>query len=268
MLTCLASAPDDRPIRPQSAAQSLPKTVRFDAQLPELWQLYVARKLFENSLPLLAGGVAIGHLCILSKTAVLEDPDQRGALEVIASLAALALAGPAASAQAASLAAQAAAMREITQAASGSGSHALADSVTAHVKRVVRADVCLLSVPIDGKLSALGQTFPDDLLHPKTAPDDPRLHGKAVQKVHRTHKSVVQAGIANPSFEAGPWRAFTGAGCHTLTALPLSSKRGVLAVYTQGASPLPDSQIKFLETLAAIVSLSLASASVQEDRAN
>ena len=38
-LTCRAAAPDDRPKRPKSAAEARPQTVRFDAQVPELWQI-------------------------------------------------------------------------------------------------------------------------------------------------------------------------------------------------------------------------------------
>ena len=263
-LTCLASAPDDRPKRPKSAAEARPATVRFNAEVPEHWQMYVARKPSPVGLPLVASGVAIGHLSVTSPaSAVFEDPAVREALELIASLAALALAGPSASAQAAAYAAQAAAVREIAAALKGEPG-ALADTVTAAVKRVTHAEVCTLSVPVGSKLRVLGDIYKDDLLFPQTAPDAPRLHSKAAQKARKTQKPVTYLGLPNPSLEAGPWRAFAGtAGCHSVIALPLAATRGVLSVYTDGASPLPDTQIKFLETVAALLSLETVEKPIQ-----
>ena len=268
-LTCLASAPDDRPKRPKSVSEANPAAVRFDAQIPELWQLYVARKSSQSNLPLISGGVTIGHLSVASAKSILEDAAVHEALEMIASLAALALAGPSAAAQTAALTAQAAAVREITGAIqSGVGYSDLADVVTEAVKRVMHPEVCALSMPIAGKLCIVGKRFEDDLLSPQTVPGDPRLHGKAVRKAWKTQKTVAQAGIINPSLEAGPWRAFAGStGRHSVTALPLAQKRGVLTVYTSGEMPLPDTQIKFLETIAALVSLSPVTATASEDPA-
>ena len=265
-LTCLASCPDDAPKRPKFVAQSQSLSVHFDAQSPELWQLYVARKPFENSLPLVAGGVAIGHLSVIVPSTELE----RETLGMIASVAALALAGASAKAQTAGWAAQSAAVREIAAAMqAGRPGGELADLATAQIKRLVGADVCTLSVPINGMLSVRGQAFTDDLISPATAPNAPCLHGKTVQKASRTQKMVVQTGIANPSVEAGPWRAFAGSvGRHSIVAIPLAEKRGVLAVYTAGERALPDVQIKFLQTIAALLSVSLLLATATADGAD
>ena len=267
-LTCLASAPDGRPKRPKFMAAARPETVRFDAQVPELWQMYIARRPSADGLPLIAGGVAVGHLSVSSSAVnVFEDPAVRETLELIASLAALALAAPAASVQASASAAQTAAVCEIAAAIGSAEAHELADRITECVKRVTHADVCTLSVPAGGKLSVLGQTYKDSLLLPQTAPDDPRLHGKASRKAWRTRKTVTHLGLP-PDTEAGPWRAFTGsAGSYSVIALPLAD-HGVLSVYTAGSAPLPEMQKKFLETVAALLSLSSASATVSTDGAD
>ena len=264
-LACLASCPDDTLKRPKFAAQSQSLSVRFDAQSPELWQLYVARKPFENSLPLIAGGFAIGHLSVTAPSTDLE----RETLRIVASMAALALAGASAKAQTAGWAAQSAAVREITAAVqAGRSGGELADLAIAQMKRLVGADVCTVSVPVNGTLSVWGEAFTDDLLSPATMPNAPCLHGKAIQKAFRTQKMVVQTGIANPSVEAGPWRAFAGSvGRHSIVAIPLAEKRGVLAVYTAGERALPDVQIKFLQTIAALLSVSLLSATAKADGA-
>ena len=190
----------------------------------------------------------------------------RETLELIASLAALALAGPAASALAAACDAQTAVVREIAAAVSSVGTHELADRVGECVKRVTHAEVCTLSVPAGGKLSITGQAYKDDLLSPDSAPNDPSLQSKATQKSWRMQKTVTHLGLPNPTIEAGPWRAFAGsAGCHSVMALPLTEKRGVLTVYTQGDKPLPDMQRKFLETVVSLVSLSPLPATARED---
>lgn len=266
-LTCLASAPDDRPKRPRSASQAWPQTIRFDAQVPELWQLYVAREPSANALPLISGGVAFGHLSVTSTADMFKDQAVRETWELIASLAALALAGTAASGQAASDAAQVAAVREIAAAVSTTGAQALADTVTECVKRVIHAEVCTLSVPTTGeKLSVMGKAYKDDLLLPDTAPGDPRLQSKTSRKAWRAQKIVMHLGLP-PTAE--PWRAFAGTGgLHSVMALPLTERRGVLAVYTQGDKPLPDAQRKFLETVAALVSLNPPAATAREGGAD
>lgn len=268
-LTCLASAPDDRPKRPKSAAEAEPLPVRFDVQIPELWQMYVARKPSATGLPLISGGVAIGHLSVTSLDVnPLDDTALRETLKLIAPLAALALSGPAASAQASAYAAQVDAVREIAAAvSSGRTQDDLADLASEQVKRVTQAEVCTLSMLVDRKLSMAGQAYKNDLLFPKTAPDDPRLHGKAIKKAWQTQKTVTYLGLT-PSSEAGPWRTLAGSASHSVMALPLAETRGVLSVYTAGDAPLPDMHRKFLETVAALLSLSPASATAREDRVN
>lgn len=263
-LTCLAAAPDGRPKWPRSAAEAGPQTIRFDAHVPELWQMYVARKPSTAGLPLISGGVAIGHLSVTSAD-VFGDLAVRETLELIASLAALALAGAAASAQAASSAALTAAVREIAAAVSLGTTSELADRVGECVKRVTDAEICTLSVPMGGKLCVMGEAYKDDLLTPQTAPNDPRLQSKATRKAWRTQKSVTHLGLP-PAGEAGPWRAFAGrAGLHSVVALPLGAGRGVLTVYTQGDKPLPEAQKKFLETAAALLALSPAAAATPSE---
>ena len=284
-LTRIASDPEDRPKRPQSAAEAQKPTFPFDARIPVLWQLYVARQpaavclieLGEDAaasayaLPLVFGGAATGHISLTSSiVGAFDDPHKRETLDILASLSALALAGPQSADLNTALNARADAVREIAGAiAGGMESGRLADLITGHVRRQIACEVCTLSVPIDEKLSVLGEAFQDDLLFSgRTARTDPALHGKAIQKAWRTQKSVTHLGIVNPSIETGPWRAFAGkSGRHSVLAMPLASQQGVLTVYTDGASPLPDTQIKFLETAAALCAIGLRPASASEGRA-
>ena len=285
-LTRLASDPEDRPKRPQSSAQARLPTFPFDARIPALWQLYVDRQSTAAScaalaegeadsayaLPLLAGGAATGHLSLTSSVnGAFDDPALWQALDVLASMAAFALAAPQSAGRAAAFQAQADALREIVQAvAAGTEPSRLADMITGRVRRQIACEVCTLSVPIDGKLSVIGEALQDDLLFPeRPARAAPALHGKAVQKAWRTQKNVMQSSIANPSFETGPWRAFAGkSGRHSVLALPLASRLGVLTVYTDGDLPLPEAQVKFMETLAALSAIGLRPASVPEARAD
>ncbi len=268
-LACLATAPDDRPKRPRSAAEARPQTVRFDAQAPELWQLYVAREPSANSLPLIAGGVAIGHVSVTSSAVdIFENPAIGETLDLITSLAALALAGASASAQAAAQAAQVDAVREITAAVIGGKTpDELADLAAVQIKQVTQAKVCTVSVPSGGKLCVMGQAYRDDLLFPQTKPNDPRLHSRATAKAWRTQKIAAELGLVQ-SEDAGPWRAFTGsAGLHSVAAVPLPGRRGVLSVYTTSDKALPDGQRKFLQTVAALLALNPAAATAKADGA-
>ena len=278
-LTRLASEPEDRPKRPKSSAQALPPMFRFDAAVPALWQLYIARQPLENglpvlgedaaasayALPLLAGGIATGHLSFSSPTArAFDDPGLRAMLDVLASVTSLALAGPQSRAAAAGGKAKAEAVQEIAQAAAGGIERgAVADLIAGHVRRMIGSDVCTLSVPAEDKLSVIGEAFRDALLFPeRILGTEAALHGKAVQKAWRTQKNAAQLGIVNPAFETGLWRAFAGkSGQHSVFAVPLALRAGVLTVYTEGASPLTDAQVKFLETVAALASLALTPAS-------
>ena len=279
-LTCLASKPPARPKHPAKATQVQPLVFPFDARNEALWLLYLLRRPCTSSLtvlgevesasayavPLVLGGVAIGHLGFACGTeGAFEDKDLQAALRIVATVAALALAIPQSGSLSSFLESQGVAVQKISQAVSaGLGESELADLVTGQIKRLLSAGVCTVSLFADGTLSVLGQGFTDDLLSPKTAPNAPRLHGKTVQKAFRTQKIAVQTGIVNPSLEAGSWRVFAGSsGCHSITALPLADRRGVLTVYTSGDAALPDSQIKFLQTIAALLSVSLLPATAK-----
>ena len=281
-LTRLASEPEDRPKRPKSAADARLPEFCFDAGVPALWKLYVARRPSSEcletlgeaeaasayALPLLAGGLAIGHLSVSSSTAnVLDDPSLLQALAAAASAAALALSAPQAVQLAGSYRAQLDAVREITQAiARGASSGELADLVSAQVKRVTNAALCTVSAEVNGKLSAAGESFQDDLLHPeRSKPNAPALQSKAAQKAWRAQKAVTHLGLANPGIDVGVWRAFAGrVGRHSVLALPLAHRGGVLAVYWDGAMPLPDMQLKFLETVASLIPHGLKPAIAEE----
>ena len=281
-LTRLASEPEDRPKRPKSAAEAQPPQFPFDAGAPALWHIYVARQpsfacldtLGEDeaasayALPLLAGGLAIGHLSVSSSAAdAFDDPQCIQTLTLAASAAALALSAPQAAHLAESYRAQLDAVREITQAIAGGASpRQLADLVCGALRRVTNAVVCTVSVEVNGNLSVFGEAFQDDLLHPERSKrSDSNLQSKAAQKAWRTQKTGAQLGLVNPSIEVGPWRAFAGrVGQHSVIALPLASRRGVLAVYWEGAVPLPDVQIKFLQTAATLVSMGLKPATTEE----
>ena len=281
-LTRLASEPE-RPKRLKSSAQSQPSAFAFDADVPALWRLYVDRQpataglsalgeaeaASSYALPLLAGGLAIGHLSISSSADdAFDDPAVQEILEAIASVAALALTAP----QSAQLAAHAVQQRdavcEIAQAAAGGIMFdGLADLTMGHIKRLIGAEVCTLSIASDKGLRIAGTAFKDDLLFPERAkPDSQVLQGKAVQRAWRTQKIVTYLGLTNPSRETAVWRAFAERGCHSVTALPLASRLGVLAVYVSGALPLPDAQVKFVETVAALLSSTLKSATAEASR--
>ncbi len=275
ILTRLASEPEDRPKRPKTMAEAQPPVFPFDADTPAMWQLYVDRQpsftcwgsLGEAeaasacALPLLVDGVAIGHLSVSSSaTDAFDDLPLLQALTVAASAAALALSVPQAKQLAESSTAQLDTVREIAEAvAQGAAAGQLAELVSVQVRRVTNAALCTVSIEDNGKLCVLGEAFRDDLLHPERGkPTDPMLQSKAAQKAWRTQKMASHLGLTNPSLEKGQWRAFAGReGKHSIFALPLADRRGVLAVYWDGAMPLPEAQIKFLQLVAALASLGL-----------
>ncbi len=262
-ITLLASAPQERPKPTQN--RPAPHTLPFDAADPALWQLYVARKPVSAegllTLPLLSGGLAVGHLAFCSTAPdAFTGPGLRQSLETLTALAALALAIPAAVGRAGSGAQQAEALREIGRAvADGLALDRLADLTVRCVRRLTSAEACTVSVPIGETLSVLGTAYADDLLLPeRTSPNAKVLHGKAVQKAWRTQKAVSLTGPANPISDAGVWRTLAGSGGrHTVLALPLSRRCGVLTVYTGGDAPVPQAQLTFLETVAALLSAGL-----------
>ena len=272
-LTRLASAPDDRPKRPKSQRQARRPEFPFDASSPLLWSVYVARQPAIGddlegpayALPLLAGGAAVGHLSLACPaTDAFADEALLETLGLLSSVAALALAGPRQAAQTAALAAQVGALQAVVRAiADGVEQGALADLVTSEVCRATGAEVCTLALTDGESLRLLGTAYRDALLFPdRHAPDDPILVGELTWEAMRKGKTVRRVGRTNPTFEAGIWRAFAGqSGRHSVVAVPLAAGQGMLTTYTSDDAPFPDTQVRFLETLAALVSATLPGAS-------
>lgn len=283
-LTRLASAPQDRPKRPKSHRQAQRPTFPFDASSPLLWSLYVAREPVIGAdvgddaagpvyaLPLLVGGVALGHLSVTCPAAdASADADLRETLGLLTSVAALALAGPRQEAQATHLAAQVEALHTIIQAVGERREQgALADLVGSQVRRVTGAEVCTLALRDGDGLRLVGTAYRDALLFPnRHAPDDPALIEDAAREAMRKGKTIQRAGLVNPPFESGVWRAFAGqSGRHSVVSTPLTAGQGALTTYAAGEAPFPKTQVKFLEMLAALVSAALPAASRPAERAN
>ena len=257
-ITRQASAPEERAKPSQN--QPTPHTFPFDASDPALWRLYVARRPVSAdgllTLPLLSVGRTIGHLAVSSTDPdAFAAPERCTALETLAALAALAVAVPLSAEFAGRMARQAEVLGEISRAiADGLAPDRLADLIMRSVRRLTSAEACTVSMMVEGTLVALGTAYADDLLSPeRTPPDAKALHGKAVQKAWRTQKAVAQAG-PTPSV----WRTLAGnGGRHTILALPLNQKRGVLTVYTSDDAPIPEAQLKFLEIAALLLSVGL-----------
>lgn len=281
-LTRLASAPPGRPKRPKSHRQAQRPTFPFDASSPLLWSLYVAREPAVGAdvgddaagpaytLPLLAGGVALGHLALTCPDPdAFADADLRETLGLLASVAALALAGPRQAAQAELLAAQGVALRTVIQAvAERTEQNPLADLVSREACRVLGAEVCTLALRDGECLRLVGTAYRDALLFPdRHAPDDPGLIGDAAREAVRKGKTIQRTGLKNPPFEAGVWRALAGqSGRHSVIAVPLAAGQGALTTYVAGDTPLPETQVTFLETLAALLSATLPEASPPAER--
>ena len=280
-LTRLASAPEDRPKRPRSQTAAQPVSFAFDAKLPLLWQVYVAREPFCGTgeamlgedpaavcfaLPLLAGGAVIGHLSLTcSRPEALHNSALGEAFTLLSSIAALALAGPSQAAQTAHLADQVLAIREIAGAvAKRVGSEALADLVAGCARRVLGAEVCLMAIYQGGQLRPVGDDYKDGLLYPERhAPDDPALTHGATEKAARIGKAVRLNGQRNPDMEIGLWRAFVGqSGRHSVLAVPLPGGQGAITVYRAGETSFNYEQAHFLETLAGLTAAALPSATL------
>lgn len=270
-LTRLASAPDDRPKRPKSHRQAQPPVFPFDAASPLLWSVYVAREPAAGddlegpayAVPLQLGGGAVGHLSVTCPDALL-DAGTREALGLLASVAALAQSGPRQAAQAAPLIAQVESLQAVVKAVAGqTATDALADLISGEVRRVTGAEVCTLTLKGADNLRLVGTAYRDALLFPdRHTPDDAALIGDTTREVIKKGKTVQRPGRANPIFEAGVWRAFAGqSGRHSIVSLPLPAGQGALTVYAAGDAPFPVAQVKFLETLVALVSLPLPRAS-------
>ena len=281
-LMWLASAPDDRLKRPKSHRQAQRPTFPFDASSPLLWSLYVARQPVIGadigddaatpgySLPLLAGGVALGHLSVTCPSPdAFADANLREALGLLASLTGLALAGPRQEAKAIPLAAQVEALQAVIGAIGERREQGtLADLVTRQVCCVTGAEVCTLALKKGQRLRLVGTAYRDGLLFPEhRPPDDAALIEDVAREAMRNRKTAWRIGLANPRFEAGLWRAFAGqSGRHSVVSVPLSAGQGALTVYAAGASPFSSAQIKFLETVAALVSATLPEATRPAER--
>ena len=258
-LTRLASDPEDHPKRPRSQRQARPETAALDANDPMLWQVYVAKRPYAEAgqgfaLPLLAAGTAVGHLSLtFGHGAAVPNPEETQALTLLASSAALALAGLHEKARASALAAQTAAHGEVARAvAVGMELGALADLVTGYVCRLTEAEVCTLAVRVGEQMRLVGEAYQDALTFPgRHSPDDAALRTDAFQDALSSGKATLRLGQTNPALEDGPWRAFAGqSGRHSILTVPLPDRRGGWTVYWAGDAPLPADQVKFLETLA------------------
>ena len=283
-MTRLASSPENRAkvVRSQNAPQAA--VFPLDVTQPLLWRLYVERETFTGSavealgeepaeahlvLPLIAGGDAIGHLSLSGASAdLLFAAALRESLSLLASVGALALAGPSQAAQTELLAAQVAALREIVRAvANRLEAGGLSDLVCLHTRRVLGADVCTIAVGVAENLRLLGRDYQDALLFPERhAPESPLLTRGEGEKAHRTGKTVQVAGRKNPSLEEGLWRVFAGqSGRHSVLSVPLPTGLGVVTVLRAGDAAFSDDQVRFMETLAALTAAALPSAMVSEE---
>ena len=274
-LTRLASAPDARPKRPRSHQQAQPLTFPFDANVPQLWQLYVAREPFVSqdrvcelgeeesdgatcALPLLVGGVTVGHLSVTCPAA--DAFRHEGLLDALTQLCALAASGLAEKKQAsesAQLAKQGAALHTIALAVSERQTNdALADRVAEQVQGALGCELCTLALQEENGLRLAGEGYREALLFPgRHAPNDAALIGSAALEAIRTGKTVQHPTRSNPTLEVGPWRAFAGqSGKHSIVSVPLTAGQGALTVYAAGEAPFDRAQVSFLETVAAMLS--------------
>lgn len=280
-LTRQASVPEEMPKRPRSHRQAQPPTFPFDAKTPLLWQVYIARQPFVSAdvasddrflivplseekvgsaiaLPLLAEGAALGHLSLTCPVIGAFAGRWLAALELLTALAASALAGQRQAAQSASLSEQMTALCEIAQAvANFQEANALADLVAGQVQRIIEAEVCTLTVKVGDSLRLVGEVYKDALLFPeKHNANDPALL-----------RPKTRMGNPNPAFEDGPWRAFAGqSGTHSVLSVPLAAGQGALTVYAAGDAPFFDAQIKFLDTVAGLLSAAFRPAMMPAER--
>ena len=267
-LTLLASAPEDRPRRPKSLRQAQPPTVPFDAKDPLLWQIYIALQPYVSSgvctIPLLAGGVALGHLSMTTSAAdAFADTELRDALSQAAAPAALALAAQREAAQAATLGRQAEALGVVARSvAAGQDRDMLADLAAKQLKQALGCEVCTLAAREEAGFRLVGAAYQEALLFPaRQGPDDPALLHSAALEAFQTGKTALRVGLPNPDLNAGPWRAFAGqGGRHSVAAVPLPGGRGVLTIYTAGEAAFDKAQVNFLETLVVLIAPAMMSA--------
>ena len=275
-ITRLASSPESRAkvVRSQNAPQAA--VFPLDVTQPLLWKVYVSRETFTGSavealseepaaahlaLPLIAGGEAIGHLSLSGANAdLLFGAALRESLSLLASIGALALAGPSQAAQTEILSAQVMALREIVRAvANRLEAGDLSDLVSLHARSVLGADVCTIAIGAAENLGLLGKDYKDALLFPERhAPESTLLTRGEGEKAHRTGKIVQVTGRKNPNLEDGLWRAFAGqSGRHSVLSVPLPTGIGVLTVLRAGGAAFSNDQVRFLETLAGLTAAAL-----------
>ncbi len=229
-----AARPDTRPKRPQTQHAARPVTAAFDATDPRHWAVYVAKEAFDDAntlaLPLTTGGSMLGHLAGRQQA----DRAEAGA------------AREAALSEIAALLAQAAPL------------DTLCDAVASHLRHLLAAEVC--TVMVSGRLR--GQNYRDGLLRPERhTPKDTALNHEAADAARESGEMVQRTNLSSPDFASGVWRAFAGAsGKHRVLAVPLASKdkRGALTVWASGDGAFSAAQVRFAETLAALLSARLA----------
>ena len=228
-LTLLAAEP---PIRPKSAAVSFP----FDAVDPALWQLYLDRQpstlilpgepaaASTLALPLLSGGLAAGHLSLACS--------QKDAFDAPGLRETLEIA---------------VSMAALALAVPQSAVEAVAGRLQVEAVREVAQAVASQAGP--GRLADL-----------------------AADHVQRVIGAACTLAIADGGKLPLPldattrkaWRTQKRVTSLAVTALPIGPKLGVMTVCMDGTLPPTDAQMKFLETLAALLSLGLKPASETE----
>ena len=253
-LTQAAARPDTRPKRPRTQTAARHETVLFDAANPLHWAVYVAREAFEDgnilALPLTVRGTALGHL---EASAVPESG--RAALTLAASLTAATLAARREADRAETGASREAALLEIAALlAQAAPFDTLCDAAAVYLRRLLTAEVC--TVTVGGRLR--GQDYLEALLRPERhTPKDAALRHEAADAATASGETVQRTNLSSPGFASGVWRAFAGAsGRHRVLAVPLIGKQqaGMLTVWAAGDGPFSAEQVRFAETLAALLS--------------
>ena len=265
-LTQAAARPDTRPKRPRTQTAARHETALFDAANPLHWAMYVSKKPFQNAetlaLPVVAGGTALGHLEVVSAPEA-----SREALTLAASLTAAALAARRAADRADAGAARQAAVSELAALLAQAASFdALCDAAAVHLRRLLSAEVC--TVTVGGRLR--GQDYLEALLRPERhTPKDAALRHEAADAATASGETVQRTNLSSPGFAEAIWRAFAGAsGKHRVLAVPLIGKQqaGVLTVWAAGDGPFSAEQVRFAETLAALLSARPATTTVNRTK--
>ena len=253
-LTLTAARPDTRPKRPRTQTAARNETAIFDAANSLHWAMYVSKEPFEDAdtlaLPLVAGGAALGHLEVSGGSRV-----SREMLTLAASLTAATLAARHQSERADAGAARETALLEIAALlAQAAPFDTLCDAAAAHLRRLLPADVC--TVTVSGRLR--GADYLDGLLRPERhKPDDPGLRHEAAEAAMASGATVQRTNLRSSEFADAVWRAFAGAsGLHRVLAVPLMGKpAGALTVWAAGDGAFTEAQVQLAETMAALLSV-------------